>query len=317
MNRLGVVGTMVWDTIHRPGTQAAPVEEWGGIAYALAALEASLPGDWEIVPLIKVGKDLATEANTFLSRLTHRSGAGRFVEVPDPNNRVTLHYEDNERRSEHLRGGVPPWSWAELGPMVRDLDAIYVNFISGYEMDLEAARFLRHGFAGPIYADLHSLFLGVASDGLRIPQPISHADQWMACFDVAQINQHELALLGPAPMEVAALALAAGVRLLVVTLGAEGSVYFSTPPLDLFGPHGPRAAAGPIQTARIPVERSWEDGDPTGCGDVFGGTLVAHLLQGVDIEVAMAKANACARRNLSARGAANLHYHLRGRIAPR
>ena len=317
MNRLGVVGTMVWDTIHRPGSRAAPVEEWGGIAYALAALEASLPDDWEIVPLIKVGKDLAGEANAFLTRLTHRSGADRFVEVPDPNNRVTLHYKSHERRSERLSGGVPPWSWEELGPMVRDLDALYVNFISGYEMELATAQFLRHGFPGPIYADLHSLFLGVAADGLRIPQPISHAGQWMECFDIAQINEHELAFLGPAPMEVAARAMAAGVRLLVVTLGAEGSVYFTTPPLDLVGPRPQRATAGPIQTARIPVERSWEDGDPTGCGDVFGGTLVAHLLQGVDIEAAMAKANASARRNLSARGATNLHYHLRGGIAPR
>ncbi len=55
MNRLGVVGTMVWDTIHGREPQPEPVEEWGGIAYALAALEASFPVSWEIVPLIMVG----------------------------------------------------------------------------------------------------------------------------------------------------------------------------------------------------------------------------------------------------------------------
>jgi hypothetical protein len=316
MNRLGVVGTMVWDNIHGRGPQSEPVEEWGGIAYALAALEASLPDDWELVPLIKVGKDLAPEANAFLNRLTHRSAADRFVEVPDSNNRVTLLYESSNRRAERLSGGVPPWSWDQLGPMVRDLDAIYLNFISGFEMDLETATYLRQGFQGPIYADLHSLFLGIASDGLRVPRMIPEPDLWMSCFDAVQINEDELALLGPEPMEVAARALAAGVRLLVVTLGPEGAVYFSTPPFDLFARSESPHMGGPIRTTRIPVDRTLEEGDPTGCGDVFGGTLVGQLVHGVELEVAIARANTLARRNLTVRGATNLHYHLRGEIAP-
>lgn len=307
---------MVWDTIHGREPQPEPVEEWGGIAYALAALEASLPDTWEIVPLIKVGKDLAANANEFLNKLTRRSAADRFVEVPESNNRVSLLYESNNRRAERLTGGVPPWTWAQLGPMVSDLDAIYVNFISGFEMDLETAQFLRHGFKGPIYADLHSLFLGIASNGLRTPQTVPQADLWMSCFDVVQINEDELALLGPDPMGVAARALAVGVRALVVTLGAEGAVHFSTPSVDLFKNRGSPPSSGPIRTSRIPVERTLEGGDPTGCGDVFGGTLVGQLLTGVDIEAALRKANALARRNLTLRGATNLHYHLRGEIAP-
>lgn len=307
---------MVWDTIHGREPQPEPVEEWGGIAYALAALEASLPDTWEIVPLIKVGKDLAAKANEFLNKLTRRSAADRFVEVPESNNRVSLLYESNNRRAERLTGGVPPWTWAQLGPMVSDLDAIYVNFISGFEMDLETAQFLRHGFKGPIYADLHSLFLGIASNGLRTPQTVPQADLWMSCFDVVQINEDELALLGPDPMGVAARALAVGVRALVVTLGAEGAVHFSTPSVDLFKNRGSPPSSGPIRTSRIPVERTLEGGDPTGCGDVFGGTLVGQLLTGVDIEAALRKANALARRNLTLRGATNLHYHLRGEIAP-
>ena len=49
--------------------------------------------------------------------------------------------------------------------MVRDLDALYVNFISGFEMSLGTAEALRRGFSGPIYVDLHSLFLGMGADG--------------------------------------------------------------------------------------------------------------------------------------------------------
>ncbi len=316
MKRLGVVGTMVWDTIHGRAPQSEPIEEWGGIAYALAALEASLPEDWELVPLIKVGKDLAAEANTFLNRLTHRAAAERFIEVPEPNNRVTLLYESDNRRAEHLSGGVPPWTWDQLGPMIRDVDALYLNFISGFEMDLETARYLRHAFAGPIYADLHSLFLGIASDGLRLPQAVPQLDLWMSCFDVVQINEDELALLGPDPLEVAARVLSAGVRMLVVTLGPEGAVYFTSPSFAFAGRSDRYPVAGPIQTTRLPVERVLEAGDPTGCGDVFGGTLVGQLVRGVDVEPAIGKANAFARRNLTVRGATNLHYHLRGEITP-
>lgn len=316
MNRLGVIGTMVWDSIYGRDHQSEPVEEWGGIAYALAALEASLPANWEIVPLIKVGRDLAPAANAFLNALTHRSAADRFVEVPDRNNRVTLHYQSSHRRAERLTGGVPPWTWAELGPMVTDLDAIYVNFISGFEMDLTTTQCLRQGFNGPIYADLHSLFLGFANDGLRVPQAIPEPDLWLSCFDVVQINEDELSLLGRDPMEIAARAMALGVRLLVVTLGPEGAVYFTTAHFNFPKTRDARPV-GTLKTSRIAVERDLEGGDPTGCGDVFGGTLAAALLQQQDIETAVRQANATARRNLSARGATNLQYHLRGSIAPK
>src|SRR5206468_5994136 len=99
----------------------------------LASLDAHLPGEWELVPLIKVGRDLAAEAQRFLGGLRRLAPGGRCVEVPIANNRVVLHYQSAERRCERMSGGVPAWTWDELGPMVRDLDALYLNFISGFE----------------------------------------------------------------------------------------------------------------------------------------------------------------------------------------
>ena len=40
--KLGVVGSLVWDVIHGRDPASAPVEEWGGIAYALSSLDAHL-----------------------------------------------------------------------------------------------------------------------------------------------------------------------------------------------------------------------------------------------------------------------------------
>ena len=146
MKRLGVVGSMVWDTIYGRDPAQPAVEEWGGISYSLAALDATLGDDWEIVPLVKVGRDVAERANVFLRSLHHVAPGARFVEVPDANNRVTLRYYSSERRCEQMTGGVPPWTWPELGPQLADLDALYLNFISGYEMTVETAQFLRRGF---------------------------------------------------------------------------------------------------------------------------------------------------------------------------
>jgi hypothetical protein len=200
--------------------------------------------------------------------------------------------------------------------MVRDLDAIYVNFISGWEMTLETARCLRQGFSGRLYADLHSLFLGVAHGGLRVPQPLVDAAGWFSCFDVVQVNEDEMHRLGNDPMLQAASALGAGVSALVVTLGAKGSVYFtrSSPSEPVQFGKGIDQARRPIQTARIPAPLVAGDGDPTGCGDAFGATLSARLFAGAPLEAAIRDANATGARNFSCRGAGGLLHSIRGGI---
>ncbi len=54
--------------------------------------------------------------------------------------------------------------------------------------------------------------------------------------------------------------------------------------------------------------------DPTGCGDVFGGTLAAELVQGRTIEDALRQAVHMAARNASHRGASDLGRFLRGEL---
>ena len=300
MKRLGVVGSMVWDTIYEREPAQPAVEEWGGISYSLAALDASLAGDWEIVPLIKVGRDLAPRANAFLHSLHHVPPEARFLEVAEPNNRVTLRYADAERRCEQMSGGVPPWTWPELGPLIADLDAVYVNFISGYEMDLATARFLRRGFSRFLYADLHSLFLDRTGDGTRVPRELPDAPAWFGCFDMVQLNEDEMGQLGNDPLGVAAGALAQGCRTLVVTLGSRGAAYFT---------------GTPVRTARIPADNPRVDaGDPTGCGDVFGASVVAALLGGASLEDAIRLGNRMGARNVTYRGATGLRDHLLGRL---
>ena len=341
MPKVGVVGSLVWDLIHGRDPLAPPTEEWGGIAYALGGLDASLPPDWEIVPLIKVGRDLAPQAAELLRGLSRLTPGGRCVEVPAPNNRVVLHYQSAERRCERMSGGVPAWTWLELGPMVRDLDALYVNFISGFELTLGTAQALRHGFHGPIYADLHSLFLGMQHDGIRVLQPLADATAWFGCFDVVQLNEDEMRQLSPDPLSLSAGALGAGVSMLVVTLGPKGAAYVAAPGFDGWAggrpgeqasgqavsasagqaigrpPESPlaRSPARPsaIRSALVPAPQI-EPLDPTGCGDVFGAAACARLLAGDGAEAALTHATAMAARNAGLRGAGGLGRHLRGEL---
>lgn len=327
MPKVGIVGSLVWDEIHGRDPLAAAVEEWGGIAYALAGMDAALDEDWEFVPLIKVGRDMSRQAAEFLRTLPRMTAGARCVEVEAPNNRVVLHYESTERRCERMAGGVPGWNWSELGPMVRDLDAVYVNFISGYELCLGTAQALRQGFRGPLYADLHSLFLGMQHDGVRTLRPLPDAPSWFSCFDVVQLNEDEMRQLSSDPLALAADALAAGTQLLVVTLGPRGSAYVADPGFNGWPTLAPDSLAGlrtgpsalpalrpsAIRTALIPAPVV-DSLDPTGCGDVFGAALFARLLSGDPVEPALREATRMASRNVGFRGASGLSQHLRGEL---
>jgi hypothetical protein len=321
--RIGILGSLVWDLIYGRDQLAPPVEEWGGIAYALAGLDASLTAGWEIVPLIKVGRDLSAEAQDLLRGLSRLAPGARCAEVMAPNNRVVLHYQSSERRCERMAGGVPGWTWAELGPMVRDLDAIYLNFISGFELCLGTAQALRQGFAGPIYADLHSLFLGMQQDGMRVLQPLPNAAAWFGCFDMVQLNEDEMQQLTPDPLTLAADVLGAGVSLLTVTLGPKGVAYVAAPGFDRLAARGNEGtredlpsfnrSTVPVRTALISAPQT-ETLDPTGCGDVFGAAAFARLLAGDSVEAALRHATALAARNAGFRGASGLARHLRGEL---
>ncbi len=313
--KIGVVGSLVWDEIHGRDPAAPPIEEWGGIAYALAGFDAGLADDWEIVPLVKVGRDLAPQAEEFLASLKHRRPDARFLEVATPNNRVVLRYQSSERRCERMAGGVPSWRWDELGPLVADLDAIYVNFISGFEMCLGTAEALRAGFRGPIYADFHSLLLGMGQDGLRTLRPLPSQASWFGCYDLVQLNEDEMRQLGADPLSVASQAIAAGVSALVVTLGPKGTVFVARPGFDGLGARREIGPAGglTIRTALVPAE-TVEALDPTGCGDVFGATVFSHLLAGANLASAIRLGNQAAARNATFRGASGLANHLRGAL---
>ncbi len=323
--RLGVIGTFVWDVIYGCPPESARVEGWGGIAYALSGLDAALADDWEIVPIIKVGADVAAQAVEFLGTLRHLAPDASLVTVPEPNNRSELRYFTEERRSEFLSGGVPGWTWDELGPRLADarLDALYVNFLSGWELDLPTAQRVRGAFAGPIYVDLHMLMWEAQASGLRFLRPLADPEGWYRCFDLVQVNEDEMHTLAPDAETLARAAIGAGVLGTVVTLGRQGVASFAAPGFEALGDparvealrervRAARAAGEPTRTALVQPQSVREGPaiDPTGCGDVWGSTYFSKLLAGHRAADAMRAANRAAGANVEFRGATGLVAHL-------
>jgi sugar/nucleoside kinase (ribokinase family) len=316
---------MVWDTIRDRGGRRVEVQEWGGMAYALAALEATLPQGWEIVPLVKVGRDLSEAAFRFLRGLPRVDVEAGVRVVDEPNNRVEIRYVDQDRRTERLSGGVPPWLWTELAPAARTCDALYVNFISGFEMSLDTAQSLRASFEGPTYADLHSLFLGIGRGGVRVPQELAAWANWLRCFDAIQLNEDEFELLGRSwgdPWELAAQVVGPELKLIAVTLGDRGAAYVAAGGFETSPDRWPQlrrrvGVAGTPRSGRVPVVGGRQEGDPTGCGDVWGATFFGRLLSGDDLDSALGGANRMAAKNVIHQGADGLHHFLGGRLDTR
>jgi hypothetical protein len=326
--RVGVIGTFVWDVIHGRDARSVPVEEWGGITYTLSGLDAGLPDDWEIVPILKVGYDLAARAREYLRTLTHIAPDAALIEVPYLGHRVELHYLDDERRTEHLSGEIPAWSWLALKQLVDEsrLDALYINFLSGWELDLETTQLLRQHFQGPIHCDLHMKVMAVQPDGLRTFRPIPNVAEWCACFDFLQMNEEEMATIAPDSMSLAATALAAGVSCLLVTLGKRGAIYVANAGFDTIcdlpprgglstSPRGGTGALGAVRTALVAAVNVNGSGDPTGCGDVYGATYFSRMVAGDKLGDAMIAAAVAAARNVGHRGATGLAAHLRGELS--
>jgi sugar/nucleoside kinase (ribokinase family) len=208
---------------------------------------------------------------------------------------------------------------------VATVDALYINFISGFEIGLETALQLRLGYHGPMYADLHSLLLSMDAAGLRTLRPLVAWRDWLRCFDVVQLNETELETLAQPwgdPWRFASEVVNDELKLLLVTLADRGAAYIASsgfqPDPRTWRPRGlvqpPLRVANGAQSRLVAAPMLPQVGDPTGCGDVWGATCFCMMLSGASLEEAMMEANRAAARNVQHRGATGLNDFLQGRL---
>jgi sugar/nucleoside kinase (ribokinase family) len=268
--------------------------------------------------LIQIGADREGEARTYLSTIPGVELGAGLVSVDSPTTSVELRYEDGVRQSERLAGRLDPWSWELLEPVLARADALYVNFISGFELELSTALRFRQHLSIPTYADLHSLFLAISPQGLRRPRSLESWESWAQSFDMVQMNEGEFGLATGVerdPWARAEKVMGQDLKLLVVTLGARGSAYLAQPGASWTSErrkweHGDTMSLDRPVRGHVPAADQVPVGDPTGCGDVWGATFFSRLLAGDGLETAMSDSNSAAARNVSHVGAPGLHRHL-------
>lgn len=317
VRRLGVLGTMVWDKVFRPGEQT-PTESWGGLSYALEAFCAALPEGWDIVPILRVGPDRVESAREYLGGMERLGTLSGVLESPFEAVTVERHYLGDWRRKERLLGRELPWGREELSSLLSGLDALYLNFITGFEMGLKTALALKTVTAVPLYADLHSLFLDKDEEGLRASRTLPRWRDWLGAFDIVQMNEEEFSTLDTTPegsLEAVENLVGPELKLLAVTLGAEGAKYIGASGFILDSERWPGARkahrdSGIFVKGTIPQETPSFSGDPSGCGDVWGATFFSRLLAGDRLEAAMGEANRCAARKMAHQGAPGLRHRL-------
>lgn len=261
---IGVVGTVVEDTIDRPGE--ATVRDMGGAYYAVLTLSALLPDDAVAVPVVAVGEDALERVRDDWSRLP-RVSPGGLHGVAARNNKVHIEYDAGGGRRETLTGGVPSLEWERLEPWLERVGAWCWNFVAGNEVDLRTFGRVKDAVRGPIHLDVHSLCLGPPRVGRpREPRRPADWETWIEGATTVQLNEREAGLLWEGRAEPLGASGEAALASRVHALGAEG----------LLVTRGGRGASWlPRDGGRLDVAARGLALDPTGCGDVLGAAWVA------------------------------------------
>ena len=307
MTRLGIIGCINLDTITR--STGVEADLLGGILYTACAA-AHLGGDAiEVQLAARLSVDVSSRVLDLLRGVPGVSTAG-LLQTAEPGYRSAIRYADDGRKTETLTGDLPPLSLNELREALAGADGLLVNFITGFEVELEALQQIRTQLNGPVLMDVHSLTLGRRPSGERYWHRPENWPSWVAQADVVQMNEEEAALLGnlgsPGVEELSEfgrLLLRLGPRAVAITRGARGA-------LGIWREEGDTA-----YTVRVPAQHPDLAVDATGCGDVFlaglgVATLDGHSFDGA-MQLATTAASLCSRHS----GLRQLHCLTRAREA--
>lgn len=289
-----VLGHICLDTIQQQnGRSSAGGQSYGGIFFSLAALANLTSADDTIYPVFGVGKN---DYDSLIERLrkypcVNSSGIYAF---DGPTNRVTLLYQDGNRRVECSKHIAAPILYEKI-ELYPEVDAILANMVSGFDLTLETLEKIRKATQPrgiPLHIDIHSLTLGIREDYTRFHRPLESWRQWCSLADAVQMNAEEAANLTVERLsesELATQMLNLGVRGFIITRGPRGATIFY---------QGSRK----IERKDIPPIPIKHCVDSTGCGDVFAAAFCYQYLQAKDAVVSTEFANRVAAINATFRG---------------
>ncbi len=275
--RILVIGTIIRDIIRSiDGTVTLSP---GGLCYTINSLLSLIDEDDKVIPISFVGRD-------FYDEIIHRYKENKqlvtdgLIPCDQLNNTVELKYINPAERQERSLNPFPKLPYSAIENLL-DADAVMINLISGWELDLAALRKIRDNFPGIISIDLHNLIMGRREDGLRFLRPVKNIGGWIECADVIQVNESEFEIIGgdiARPEIFFRRSCFKDGNIFNLTKGKEGSTTYYYKNAEL------------VEYKAFPAE-GLKVIDPTGCGDAFMSGFLLNYIKAKNLQNAADKAN--------------------------
>jgi len=293
--KIAVIGTINQDIIIFPDKKKKT--SLGGIAYNVCTLATLLEDKAQIYPVCNVGADRYFQFVKFFSRFSNLKLDGIKI-VPQKHNTCWMYYDKLQNREEYLEGKAPALDFKQLKPFLKS-DAILINFISGWDMNLETLKKARRHFKGLILLDIHSLTLGIDKNNKRFLRQPENWKAYVQCCDILQMNRTELETVLNKKLKTADLKLEAknilklGPKIFLLTLSKDGAI--------VGWMKGNQVSVKKI--AGLPIRKVM---DNIGCGDVFGAGFLASFQLNKDVVKSAELANHLASEKCKFTGVAKL-----------
>jgi hypothetical protein len=268
--RIGIIGAPCLDEIiYVNGVKSASM--LGGIFYSYAALErvaAQNHYDVTFYPITYLSIPDRDLLEPFISRLTYFD----FSFTPwteHCSNRVELRYLLDGTRQEHCSVILPSLDINDINiDLLRSLDGILINMISGHDIHIETAEWIRSHSAALIHLDVHSLTLGDLGQRRRYT-PVNNWLRWAIASDSVQMNEREALNFPPPTSEPYIKQLRNAIhdsreRSVILTRGDKNIIGYDI--------NNSMKFSIPVADVRIV--------DTTGSGDVFGAVFLLERVMG-------------------------------------
>ena len=268
MNLL-IIGQSVVDRISYKGNEELKP---GGIFYSTLALRYLAEQDDEIFLCTSMCK-----RDEYLFKDIYEMVNTQYFQYVDniPIVKLTI-YDDKERDETYsniTQNLILPRN--ELNKF----DGIFINMITGFDINLQQMEEVRKEFNGLIYFDVHTFSRGVSDDMKRNFRRIPAFDKWAKNIDILQVNEEEIQTISDNKNEIDIVRemFSCGIKILIVTKDEHGARAYFIEENEIKSVF--------ISATKVKVLNK------VGCGDVFGAVFFYNYIRKADIIDSLRAAN--------------------------
>jgi len=267
--KLLITGQSVVDRISYKGNEELKP---GGIFYSTIALGYLAEQDDEIFLCTSMCKK-----NEYLFKDIYQMVDTEYVHYVDNIPIVKLTVYDDKERDERYSNITQ-----NLALPMNDLnkfDGIFINMITGFDINLKQMEEVRKEFNGLIYFDVHTFSRGVSNDMKRNFRRIPDFDKWAKNVDILQVNEEEIQTISDEKKEIDIVLemFSYGIKFLIVTKDEHGARAYFMEENEIKSVF--------ISAIKVKVLNK------VGCGDVFGAVFFYNYIRKTDIIDSLMAAN--------------------------